>query len=81
MAFTLFCREFGNVVNRALLVLVFWIKKLVGANFTRFCNYDQGETCQGNLPAVSVSDSMEPDIQYRATYCLTLEGTTFNLLY
>ena len=40
MAFTLFCREFGNVVNRALLVLIFWVKKLVGANFTRFCNYE-----------------------------------------
>ena len=21
------------------LVLIFWVKKLVGANFTRFCNY------------------------------------------
>ena len=39
MAFTLFCREFGNVVNRAVLVLIFWVKKMVGANFTRFCNY------------------------------------------
>ena len=39
MAFTLFCREFGNVENRAFLVLIFWVKKLVGANFTRFCNY------------------------------------------
>ena len=39
MAFTLFCREFGNVVNRAFLVLIFWVKKLVGANFARFCNY------------------------------------------
>ena len=39
MTFTLFCREFGNVVNRAFLVLIFWIKKLVGANLTRFCNY------------------------------------------
>ena len=40
MAFKLFCCEFGNVVNRAFLVLIFWIKKLVGANFTRFCNYE-----------------------------------------
>ena len=24
--FTLFCREFENVVNRAFLVLVFWVK-------------------------------------------------------
>ena len=39
MAFTLFCRKFGNVVNRAFLVLIFLVKKLVGANFTRFCNY------------------------------------------
>ena len=39
MSFTLFCREFGNVVNRAFLVLIFGVKKLVGANFTRFCNY------------------------------------------
>ena len=38
-AFTLFCREFENVVNRVFLVLIFWVKKLVGANFTRFCNY------------------------------------------
>ena len=39
MVFTLFCREFGNVVNRAFLVLIFWVKNLVGANFIRFCNY------------------------------------------
>ena len=39
MAFTLFCREFGNVVNRVFLVLIVWVKKSVGANFTRFCNY------------------------------------------
>ena len=32
-------REFGNVVNRAFLVLIFWVNKFVGANFTRFCNY------------------------------------------
>ena len=32
----LFCRKFGNVVNRAFLVLILWVKKLVGANFTRF---------------------------------------------
>ena len=37
----LICREFGNVVNLAFLVLTFWVKKLVGANFTRFCNYAQ----------------------------------------
>ena len=40
MVFTLFCREFGNVINRAFLVLIFWVKKLVGAEFTRFCNYE-----------------------------------------
>ena len=39
MAFTLFCCELGNVVNHAFLVLIFWVKKMVGANFTRFCNY------------------------------------------
>ena len=39
MVFTLFCREFANVVNRAFLVLIFWVKNLVGANFIRFCNY------------------------------------------
>ena len=44
MAFTLFCREFENVVNRAFLVLIFWVKKLVGANFTRFCNYVAGSS-------------------------------------
>ena len=43
MAFTLFCREFGNVVNRAFLVLIFWVQKLVGANFKRFCNYAIGK--------------------------------------
>ena len=36
----LFCREFGNVVNRAVLVLIFRVKKLVGANSYAFCNYD-----------------------------------------
>ena len=38
--FTLFCREFENVVNLAFLVLIFWGGKLVGANFYAFCNYD-----------------------------------------
>ena len=42
-ALTPFCRKFGNVVNRAFWVLIFWLKKLAGANFTRFCNYVQGE--------------------------------------
>ena len=36
--FTLFCREFENVVNRAFLVLIFWGGKLVSANFYAFCN-------------------------------------------
>ena len=36
----LFCRKSGNVVNRAVLVLIFWVQKLVGANFYAFCNYD-----------------------------------------
>ncbi len=31
--------RFGNVVNRAFLVLIFLGKKLVGANFYAFCNY------------------------------------------
>ena len=31
------------MVNRAFLVLIFWLKKLAGANFMRFCNYVQGE--------------------------------------
>ena len=39
MEFLLFCREFGNVVNRAFLVLIYWVKKLVGANLTRFGNH------------------------------------------
>ena len=39
-AFTLFCREFRNLVKRALLVLIFGDKKLVGANLYAFCNYD-----------------------------------------
>ena len=38
-AFTLFCRQFENVVNRAVLVLTFLGKKLVGADFYAFCNY------------------------------------------
>ena len=37
--FTLFCRKFDNVVNRAFLVLIFWGGKMVGANFYAFCNY------------------------------------------
>ena len=37
--FTLFCCEFENVVNRAFLVLIFWVQKLVGANFYAFSNY------------------------------------------
>ena len=37
--FTLFCREFENVVNRAFLVLIFWGGKLVGANCYAFCDY------------------------------------------
>ena len=41
-AFTLFCREFENVVNHAFLVLIFLGGKLVGANFYAFCNYDLG---------------------------------------
>ena len=39
MPFTLFCREFEIVVNRANLVLIFWGEKMVGANFYAFCNY------------------------------------------
>ena len=26
--------------RKLFLVLIFWVKKLVGANFTRFCNYE-----------------------------------------
>ena len=37
--FTLFCREFENVVNRTFLVLIFWGEKLVGANCYAFCDY------------------------------------------
>ena len=37
--FTLFCREFENVVNRAFLVLIFWGEKLVGAYCYAFCDY------------------------------------------
>ena len=37
--FTLFCREFENVVNRAFWVLIFWVEKLVGANCYAFCDY------------------------------------------
>ena len=33
------CCKFGNVVNRACLVTIFWVGKLVGANFHAFCNY------------------------------------------
>ena len=38
--FSLFCREFENVVNRAFLVLILLGEKMVGANFYAFCNYD-----------------------------------------
>ena len=38
-AFALFCRKFGNVVNRAFLVKFFWVKNPVGATFYAFCNY------------------------------------------
>ena len=46
MAFTLLCGEFGNVVNRAFLVLIFWAKTAAGATFFAFCNYvhDQRST-------------------------------------
>ena len=37
--FSLFCREFENVVNRVFLVLIFWGGKLVGANCYAFCDY------------------------------------------
>ena len=40
-AFSLFCREFENVVNRAFLVLIFLGGEMVGANFYAFCNYAQ----------------------------------------
>ena len=49
MAFTLFCREFGNVVNRAFLVLIFGVNKFVGANFTRFCNYGALQLNKGKV--------------------------------
>ena len=50
-AFTLFCRKFGNVVNRAFLVLILRVKKLVGANFYAFCNYGQNLTLlEAGLP-------------------------------
>ena len=39
-AFTLFCRECANVVNLVFLVLIFWVNKLVGANFYAFFNFD-----------------------------------------
>ena len=54
MAFTLFCCELGNVVNHAFLVLIFWVKKLVGANFTRFCNYVKSSLLEGLNRSCSV---------------------------
>ena len=39
-AFTLFCREFENVVIHAFLVLIFWAKNAAGATVCAFCNYD-----------------------------------------
>ena len=52
MAFTLFWRKFGNVVNCAFLVQNFLVKKFVGANFTRFCNYaDGGEVWKSHILA------------------------------
>ena len=38
-AFTLFCREFENVVIHAFLVLIFWAKNAAGATVCAFCNY------------------------------------------
>ena len=35
-AVTQFCRDFGNVVNHAFLVQIFWAKNAVGATFYAF---------------------------------------------
>ena len=37
-AFTQFSGKIGNVVNHAFLVLIFWVKNLVGANSYAFRN-------------------------------------------
>ena len=65
MAFTLFCREFGNVVNRAFLVLIFWVKKIVGANFTRFATMHKDYTLYtvhytGNPPRQKTPHTCDP---------------------
>ena len=57
MAFTLFCCEFENVVNRAFLVLIFWGNNLVSANFYAFCNYDlHGREGEGPVEISQVSN-------------------------
>ena len=43
--FTLFCREFENVVNRA-----FWGEKLVGANCYAFCDYGADQLTDKGVP-------------------------------
>ena len=37
-AFTLFCREFGNTVTHAFLVLIFGAKTAASATFFAFCS-------------------------------------------
>ena len=56
-ALTLFCRKFGNVVNDAFLVLLFWAKNAVGATFFAFCNYGWHGLGRGGPPLHSPVDS------------------------
>ena len=47
----LFCREFGNVVNQAFLVLIFWAKTAADATFFAFCKYD-GNSREQEFPSL-----------------------------
>ena len=62
-AFTLFCREFENVVIHAFLVLIFWAKNAAGATVCAFCNYDE---CTGRNNSIGINSKpiMEGHCKY-----------------
>ena len=73
-AFTLFCRKFGNVVNRAFLVLVFWAKTAAGAIFFAFCNYVKTLSV---LPTLVLAPCMQSlPTKYSPFICIRILITT-----
>ena len=52
------CRKFRNVVKRAVLVLIFWSKKLVGANFYAFGNSGRPLGQTPGLVAIKVGENI-----------------------